>query len=220
VRLVTGGGRVSIAESTDSEARWAAAAALVAGVPDEGMAGRRRRTIIVAIALPLVLAALGVVMGLVLVHSPGHADRSSDSISGFVLILEAVGLILMFGGLFWGFVTKRFVPRWRSVIAPLNRAEKKWAFRAIRGKVPLDERRRPVLVALAIQSRRITEWFIPTYSGLALVFLVVGLTADLTIIRWVEFLVVLLYLAIFMWMVVLYRRHGQFLQENAPGGTG
>jgi hypothetical protein len=208
---------VSIAEGTDSEARWAAAAALVAGVPDAGMTGRRRRTIVLAIALPLVASALGVGLGLVLVHSPVQIHRPSGSDSVFALILVAVGLLIMVGGMIWGFVTKRSVPRWRSVIAPLNRAEKKWAYRAIRGKVPLDQRRLPVLVALAIQSRRVTEWFIPTYSGIALVYVAVALTSDLASIRWMEFLVVLLYVALFVWMLVAYRRQGLFLQANAPG---
>jgi hypothetical protein len=89
---------VSIAEGTDSEARWAAAAALVAGVPDAGMTGRRRRTIVLAIALPLVASALGVGLGLVLVHSPVQIHRPSGSDSVFALILVAVGLLIMVAG--------------------------------------------------------------------------------------------------------------------------
>ena len=217
---------MSVTEDAAADRRWAAAQSIADGVMDDRMPRRRRIVWFWISALIIGSWALGLVLTLVLPHSPGGSDSHNDGASTRQLVglaFQFVGFLIILGGFIWSVRTKRYVTRWRSVASPLNIGERAWVQKQIRTSTPVeDDRKRSVVLAMAAQNRRVTIGGIPLLFGLTVLALGTGVASRWEAVLWFELFVVLAFIVAFAFAARDYRRSGRYLDRFAqrPPVTG
>ncbi|WP_108252695.1 hypothetical protein [Planctomonas deserti] len=211
----------------ESEQRWAAARGLAEGVPDRRMPRRRWQLF----ALLLTVMVLGGIAGGVLAPSLSSATggTESDAFTSSQLIgylFFAVGLVTGIVGFIWAKRTGRYIPRWRQAISALNRRERKWVTKQLRGKIPPDPAKLDILLTIAKQSCAVTEGVIPIWAALALMNVGLAIASDADT-RWFLLLAAGLLTMGAALMAVDYRRWGLFIgthedasRSDHPGVAG
>jgi hypothetical protein len=205
-----------------AEARWAAAANLADGVMDEGVPKRRRRVFIWVTTLITGSWLVGFIIA-VLFLADGDANHSSIGPSVNQIIAQLVflflGLLVGIVGFVWARRTGNYITRWRAVASPLNRLEKKSVRRQIAGKDPIDERRLPIILAVARQNRRATLGITPIYSALVLFAIATAVGSNELFIKLLELAVAILFVFVALQLVVAYRKAGTFIDSNSSPTT-
>ena len=194
----------------ESEQRWAAARGLAQGVPDRRMSRRRWRLF----ALLLAVAVAGGISGGLLPSTRSVAGATGSSslpggeLAGYVLV--AVGIV----GFIWAKRTGRYITRWRQAISPLNRRERKWVIKQLRGRLAPDPSKMDILLAIAKQSRSAAEGVLPLYVAPALAMIGLAIATDLDVVRWLHLLAAGLFLLAAVLMAIDYRRWGAFIDRH------
>jgi MFS family permease len=208
----------------ESEQRWAAARGLAEGVPDRHMRGRRRRVFALLVALLLLGWVGGAVLAVLLPPpSPGPSSTDGGGLTSKYVIgygFALVGFVVGITGFIWAKRTGRYVPRWRQVISPLNRQERKWAIKQLRGKIPPDPSKLDILLTIARQSRSVTEGVVPLFAAPALMNIGLAITADADMLRWLQLLAAALFISTVVTMAFDYPRWGTFLDKHGRGHDG
>ncbi|MFD3444459.1 hypothetical protein ACFDTO_07660 [Microbacteriaceae bacterium 4G12] len=198
----------------ESEQRWAAARGLAEGVPDRRMSGRRWRLF----ALLLAVAVAGGISGGLLPSTRSFAGGSGSEalpgsdLAGYVLV--AIGFAIGVVGFIWAKRTGRYILRWRQAISPLNRRERKWVIRQLRGKREPDLTKMDILLAIAKQSRSATEGVLLLHAAPALMMIGLAIATDLAMLRWLHLLAAGLFLLAAVLMAIDYRRWGAFIDKH------
>lgn len=87
------------------------------------------------------------------------------------IAIPIVGILIGIIGFIWAKRTGRYITRWKYVISPLNRSERRWALKQVRGRIEPDTKIMPILVALARQLRAGMLGVAPLYVAIALMSL-------------------------------------------------
>jgi hypothetical protein len=160
-----------LTQSTEADARWAAAAILAAKV--EHKVPRHPR--LHAMRHNLLTRApflLGVLLALWLVPTHNGSAYSTEGTQLLFLIvtltLVVCGVIFCVVGYSWARRTGRLVDRSQSVIQPLSEAEADKVRRQLRGKEPVVEAQLPILLAVARQNSNFSQGLEPIFSGVIL----------------------------------------------------
>jgi hypothetical protein len=210
---------VTAQATAEEEARWAAAAELAKGSPDERVSVRRTRTLLWIAALLLGSVLSGAVLALVLV-APDGGDSAG---SGFAerrlvpqFVLLALGCLVGITGFVWARRTGHYITRWRQIQSPLTRREQKDVRRQIAGKVRADQDRLPIVLAIARQSRRASLGVVPVYVALIFFSLSSAVSSRPVILVYLQLTAVALFLGVLVQLVVAYRRAGIFIETHRP----
>jgi len=215
---------MALTSTTDQEAeqRWAAARGLAEGVPDPHLPGRRRRLFTLLLAILVIGWISGAALAFLL---PQPTSASSDTETGAFTgkqvvgyVLAAVGFVIGIVSFIWMKRTGRYITRWRQAISPLNRRERKWVIKQLRGKITPDPSKMDILLTIAKQSRATTEGVIPLWAAPALMTVGLAIASDVDMLRWLHLLTAGLLTMAAVLMAVEYRRWGTFIDkhDNAP----
>ena len=207
---------------TSAEERWAAAAQLAAGVDDENLPYRRRKLVRMAAVLVGSSLLLGIVIATLLAISivrngpPSPSESDNEEWWRIVVagVLALIGVVIFVVGFIWGKRTGHFLPRWRSVASPLNRAEFASVRRQIAGKADADQDHLDTVIAIARQDRKVTWGIVPLFTGVAFFIIanmIVASNVLHTLLHSVS-LVGILVIAVALRMA--YRRAGRFLDTH------
>lgn len=193
--------------------RWEAAAKLAEGVRDERYRHRRTWTWLFVIALLLVVGAGGVLIA-ALLPTPGRTDPSPgrEWVAAGLSVLSFVWIGAVF---IHGLRSKTFITRWRAVLSPLNRSERRRVVKQWHGVIPISDEELPVVRAAAVQTMVQIDFQFWLWGGM--IILVAGLYLN-TELRLVQILVgagVTAYAIAALLMVRDRRRITGFLQRNA-----
>jgi protein-S-isoprenylcysteine O-methyltransferase Ste14 len=222
---------MSVTQDADADQRWAAAQTIADGAMDDRMPRRRRTVWLWVSALIIVSWLLGFALALILPRSATVPDGDDAGVSTRLivgLLFQGSGLLIAIVGFIWAIRTNRYITRWRAVVSPLNRRERKWVLRQIRSGTPVeDERKKTVVLAAAAQNRRAVQGLLPLYFGLTLMFLGTGLLSRLAVVLWLELAAVLAFIILLAVLGRDYRRAGTYLErfgdtpgQNRSGDTG
>ncbi|MET3564816.1 MFS family permease [Leifsonia sp. 563] len=198
--------------------RWAAAERLAAGEVDERLMHRRGTTLLWIVVLVLVGVVTGMLFALLLPSRPEHTDAAV--IQSHVLIgwsISGLGFAVAVVAFVWGRRTGHYIPRWRAVLSPLSREERKSAVRQLRGKEALDTRHATVIVAAARQSQRATWGYVPLVVALTLMAVGSAISSGIFWATWLFAAAVVLFAASGIVSLIRYREVAAFL--NAHEGT-
>lgn len=202
----------------EAEERWAAAAKLAAGLTDDGLRKRRRRTFSWLAALIVGSWVIGCVLAFLVLPQGGTA-RGGSATSAQQLIAQfsflALGLLVGIVGFVWGRRTGHYITRWRTVASPLDRKEKESVRHQIAGKTELDRRRLPIILAIAKQNRMATLGIAPMYSALVLIAIATAIGSNNVVVKLLELAVALLFVVVAVQQTVLYRKAGSFIESNS-----
>jgi len=204
-------------DTLDADARWAAAAKLADGMVDDRLSRRRRWALTWISALIIGSMLLGLVLGLwLLSHTEGGSTDEGRTTSRLVLqgIFLVLGLAVGIGGFIWAPRTGRYITRWRAVISPLNLAEKKSVRRQLAGKLPADEERLPVLLAIARQNQRVTQGIAPIYAALVLLNVSQSFSAP-DFLKYLVLGAAAAFILIGAQLAVAYRRTDTFIETHS-----
>ena len=135
----------------DAEGRWAAARGLAEGVRDDQYGRRRIKTWLFLFLLLMAVAAAAVLLAVVLPN--GDRVQVPETRQWAELTLAICAAVWIVAVLVHGFRSKTFIPRWRAVLSPLNRAERRRVSKQWRGSIPVSDEELPVIKAAAIQTR-------------------------------------------------------------------
>lgn len=200
------------------EARWAAAAKLADGVPDDDFHKRRTRILIRLAALLIGSWIVGVVIAVFFVPRGAHQSRSNNGPSEgqaiAQLVFLALGFIVGVVGFIWAKRTGHYITRRRAVTSPLNRAEKKAVRKQIKGKAELDHAHLVTILAVASQNRRATLGMVPIYSALVLFAVATAIGSNRPFVKLLELVASLLLVATAAQLIVFYRRAGRFINTH------
>ena len=208
---------------TSAEERWAAAAQLAAGVDDENLPHRRRKLVRMAAVLIGSSLLLGIVIATLLAISivrngpPSPSEPDSDEWWRIVVagVLALIGVVIFVVGFIWGKRTGHFLPRWRSVASPLNRAEFASVRRQIAGKADADQDHLDTVIAIARQDRKVTWGIVPLFTAVAF-FIIAGMPLSSNLLHSLLQGVSLVgILAIAVSLRMAYRRAGRFLDTHS-----
>jgi F0F1-type ATP synthase membrane subunit c/vacuolar-type H+-ATPase subunit K len=206
----------------DADARWAAAAQLANGVVDDGVHRRRRVALTWITAVVLGSMLVGFALGFWMLSNDGGVSTTEESRGQRLLltfIFLGLGSTVGIGGFIWAFRTKRYITRWSAVISPLNRSEKKSVRRQLAGKIPADEARLPVLVAIARQNQRVTEGIVPMLTAVVLINLAQSITGP-DYFKYFSLVIGVLFVVTGVQLTVGYRRGAGFIQRYSAAETG
>jgi len=162
--------------------------------------------------------------GLALLGPPFGGPRSASTAPlGPQVVAQLVFLILGLGvgiiGFVWARRTGHYVTRWRAVASPLNRQEKKSVRRQIAGKVEPDQRRLPIVLAIARQDQRSALGVAPLYSGIVLIGIGSAIATNSIFIKSLVLVSDLLFVAVAIVLAFAYRRAGIFIDSNSTGSS-
>jgi hypothetical protein len=205
-------------EADEEARRWSEADELAAGIADPArVRDRRNRVFLVLTALIGVSWVTGVALAFALPHGVDSGERDvSDVRATAGLAVETIGFLALVGGFIWARRTGRYVTRWRSIAAPLTRAQRRQAQRVIAGKAPLRPDRTEYLLALAGQNRRTTEGIVPLYGAILLFNSFTLLIDPAPYQVAISSVVVVLFAVAAVQLVLVYRRSGRFIDRISP----
>jgi len=199
--------------------RWAAAERLAAGEVDPGLRRRRGSLLLWIVVLVLASGAVGIVIGLLL---PSRPERPSAGVQEHVFIgwaISALGFAVALVTFVWGRRTGHYIPRWRGVLSPLSRGERKSAVRQLRGKDELDAQHATVIVAAARQAQRATWGYVPLLIALTLMTVGSAISSRVFWSTWLLAAAVVLFAVSGIVSLIRYREVAAFLDahEGTPG---
>jgi hypothetical protein len=160
---------------------------------------------------------LGVALGLLLL-SDTEEGLSSEVPTTSRLVLQGsflgLGLAIGIGAFIWARRTGRYVTRWRAVISPLDLAEKKSVRRQLAGRIPADEERLPVLLAIARQNQQVTLGIVPIYAA----FVILNVSQSFSAPDFLEYIILgaaALFILVGVQLAVTYRKTNTFIEAHA-----
>ena len=198
-------------DDTAEHARWNAAAYRAAGVPSDDFSPRAASAIARLGVLVALFVSLGVILALATpdTHSELDAQRLLVQVL-FLALAASVGI----GGYIWARRSGFYPTRDQALSTLLLRADRRRAWRWIRGSEHPDPRWTPTLVALARQKQRALVGAAPIYASVALIEVSVAVSTDVLAIRAVALLVVALFTAVGITSAVEFRRADRFIVEH------
>ncbi|MEY9952329.1 hypothetical protein [Leifsonia sp. EB34] len=201
-------------ETADSaEVRWRAADRLAEGATDDRMGRRRSRLLTWVVGLLVVSWLIGFALA-ILLPRPSYRG-SGGGIGGIAeLVLVVLGILVGLAGFIWGRRTGHYVPRWRAVMSPLNRAERKAVMKQIRGKQTLDTEHAATIIAAGQQARRATLGLVPIYTGAVLMTIGIALNTTSTLALILFIVAIACYLGAAIALLINYRQIGAFLRQH------
>lgn len=131
--------------------RWAAAQELAAGVRDEHYARRRTRLWLLLLVLLIAVGGAGFFLGMSLPSGP--RTEVSWPRTWAAIVLLACAFIWMVFVFIHAFRTKTYIPRWKAILSPLTRQERRKVLKQWRGRVPVETKDLPLIRAAAVQTR-------------------------------------------------------------------
>jgi MFS family permease len=212
-----------MADALDSDARWAAAAALArnAAVPQK----RSRRwwtwawigaSVIAVGAIAFSLASWIALVG------GGEGVGSVPSRPAVQTTLIALALLVLTYGVFWASVTERYVERTSTIMSPLSRAERRSVRRQLAGKAPTDESKIAIILAIARQNQRITEGSVPQFVSLFFYYAWIEVGAVDSTAAYMPYLRVAVATTLIgstLYLVIVYARTARFIRAYPVPAT-
>jgi len=131
--------------------RWAAAQELAAGVRDELYTHRRTRLWLLILLLLIGVGGAGFFLGMALPRGP-RTDVSWPR-TWAAIVLLACAFIWMVFVFIHAFRTKTYIPRWKAILSPLTRQERRSVVKQWRGRAPVASKDLPLIRAAAVQTR-------------------------------------------------------------------
>lgn len=131
--------------------RWAAAQELADGVRDERYTPRRTKLWVLVLLFLIVVGGAGFVLGITLHRGPREEVPELRAWGALVILCCAfVWMVFVF---IHAFRTKTFIPRWKAILSPLTRQERRRVIKQWRGLVPVASQDLPLVRAAAVQTR-------------------------------------------------------------------
>lgn len=193
--------------------RWEAAAKLAEGIRDERYRHRRTWIWLFLIALLIVVGTGGFLIA-ALLPATGRTDPSPgrEWVAAGLSVISFVWIGTVF---IHGLRSKTFIARWRAVLSPLNRSERRRVVKQWRGILPISDEELPVVRAAAVQTMLQIDFQFRLWGGM--IFLVAGLYLN-TELRFIQIMAgtsVTAYAIAALLMFRDRRRISGFLQRSA-----
>lgn len=161
--------------------RWAAAQELAAGARDELYTGRRTRLWLLLLLLLIAVGGAGFFLGIALPRGP-RTDVSWPRTWAAIILLACAFI--------WGvfifihaFRTKTYIPRWKAILSPLTRQERRHVVKQWRGRIPVKSKDLPLIRSAAVQTRTQIDFQLRLFIVWAFLLPAQMLNSDLVILQ-------------------------------------